>query len=220
MYLGSEESKRSNGALHCGVVSALRGLSLLVVTVAGIGCASTPAPVVPPPASEPAPVTRTAAPAPVYDVPAMSTFSVALLRPLGTRLSAAGDSFRAKVISPLTTLRGYPLVPVGSELQGRVVAVEQAPASRIRLKFETLTTTAGRVPLYATLTDAQPNPSFVVRQPRKAEAGYDVTLDGVPAVPVGGVGDPGTVRSHSDIRLPARTQLQLVLVHPLRVDNR
>ena len=218
MYLGSEGSKGSNAALHSGVVNALRGLSLLVVTVAGIGCSSTPSLVVPPPSSEPAPTTRTAPPA--YDVPAMSTFSVALMRPIGTRLSAPGDSFRAKVISPLTTLRGYPLVPVGSELQGRVIAVEQAPSSRIRLKFETLTTTAGPVPLYATLTDAQPNPSFVVRQPRKAEGEYDVTLDGVPAVPVSGIADPGTVRSHSDIRLPARTQLQLVLVHPLRVNNR
>ena len=217
MYPGSEGSKGSNVALHWRVVSNMRRFSLLVGTIAGIGCASAP----PPPVSEPvAPPPRTAAPTPNYDVPALSTFSVALMRPLGTRVSAAGDSFRAKVISPLTTLRGYPLVPVGSVLQGRVVAVEQAPASRIRLKFETLTTTAGPVPLYATLTEAQPNPSFVVRQPRKAEADYDVTLDGVPAVPVGGIGDPGTVRSHSDIRLPARTQLQLVLVHPLRVNNR
>jgi hypothetical protein len=182
----------------------------------GIACASAP----PPPAPAPEPQ-RTATPAPpVYDVPAMSTFSVALLRPMGTRLSAPGDAFRAKVISPLTTLRGFPIVPIGSVLQGRVVAVEQAPASRIRLKFETLTTSAGPVPLYATLTDTQPNPSFVVRQPRKVEGpDYDVTLDGVPAVPVGGNGEPPTVRSHSDIRLPAKTQLQLMLVHPLRVNR-
>jgi hypothetical protein len=175
----------------------------------------------PPHASEPvAPQHAAAAPPPVYDVPAMSTFSVSLLRPMGTRLSAPGDSFRAKVISPLTTLRGYPIVPIGSVLQGRVVAVEQAPASLIRLKFETLTTAAGPVPLYATLTESQPNPSFIVRQPRKIDGGeYDVTLDGVPAVPIGGMGEPATVYSHSDIRLPAKTQLQLMLVHPLRVNH-
>src|SRR5262249_45959657 len=142
--------------------------------IVGIGCAS-PSP--PPAAASVAPQRAAAAP-PDYDVPAMSTFSVALLRPMGTRLSASGDSFLAKVISPLTTLRGYPLVPIGSVLQGRVVAVEQAPTSRIRLKFETLTTTAGPVPLYATLTDAQPNPSFIVRQPRKTDVDYDVSLDG------------------------------------------
>ena len=147
----------------------------------------------------------------------MSTFSVSLVNAVGTRLSAPGDSFRAKVISPLTTLRGYTLVPIGSELKGRVVAVEQAPASRLRLKFETVTTTAGPVPLYATLTEAQPNPSFVVRQPRRTDVDYDVTLDGVPAVPLGGIGEPVTVVSHSDIRLAAKTQLQVVLVHPLRV---
>jgi hypothetical protein len=219
MVPGVEGSIGSNGELHWNIVSAMRRWSLLIVTVAGVGCASNPPPAAPQHASEPAPPSRAAAP-PVYDVPALSTFSVSLLRPMGTRLSAPGDSFRAKVISPLTTLRGYPIVPVGSVLQGRVVAVEQAPASRIRLKFETLTTTNGPVPLYATLTEAQPNPSFVVRQPRKAEGDYDVSLDGVPAVPVGGIGDPSTVRSHSDIRLPARTQLQLVLVHPLRVNNR
>jgi hypothetical protein len=196
------------------VVSALRPFSFLSAAILSIGCASAP----PPHASDASPPKRAAAaPPPVYDVPAMSTFSVALVRPMGTRLSAPGDSFRAKVISPLTTLRGYPVVPIGSVLQGRVVAVEQAPASQIRLKFETLTTAAGPVPLYATLTDAQPNPSFVVRQPRRAEADYDVTLDGVPAVPVGG--GELTVHSHSDIRLPAKTQLQLMLVHPLRVNH-
>jgi hypothetical protein len=146
----------------------------------------------------------------------MSTFNVALLSPVGTRLSTAGDSFRAKVISPLLTLRGYVLVPIGAELRGRVVAVEQAPASRIRLKFDTVTTTLGPVPLYATLSDVQPNPSFVVRQPRRAETDFDVTLDGVPAVPVGGMGEASVVQSHSDIRLPKKTQLQMVLVHPLR----
>jgi hypothetical protein len=193
-------------------------LSLLVLAAsAAIGCASA----TPPPAAQPAPAPAptAAASAPFYDVPAMSTFSVALLRPMGTRLSAPGDPFRAKVISPLTTLRGYPLVPIGSVLQGRVVAVEQAPASRIRLKFETLTTAQGQVRLYATLTDSQPNPSFVVRQPRKGDADYDVALDGVPAVPVGGLGEPAQVRSHSDIRLPARTQLQVMLVHPLRINR-
>jgi hypothetical protein len=182
-----------------------------------IGCAAAPAP----PASEPVAQPRAATAPPDYDVPAMSTFSVALMRPMGTRLSAAGDSFRAKVISPLTTLRGYPIVPIGSVLQGRIVSVEQAPSSQIRLKFETLTTSAGPVPLFATLTEAQPNPSFVVRQPHKAESGdYDVVLDGVPAVPVGGMGEPPTVRSHSDIRLPAKTQLQLMLVHPLRINRK
>jgi hypothetical protein len=110
------------------------------------------------------------------------------------------------------TLRGYPLVPVGSVLRGRVVSVEQAPASRLRLKFESVTTTAGPMPLSATLAGNQPNPSFVVRQ---GGADYDVTLDGVPALPVGR--SAVAVRSHSDIRLGVKTQLDVVLVHPLRV---
>jgi hypothetical protein len=203
--------------MHSGKLHrvSIRFSLLALAASAAIGCASA----APPPAAEPAPAPTAAAAAPFYDVPAMSTFSVALLRPMGTRLSAPGDPFRAKVISPLTTLRGYPLVPIGSVVQGRVVAVEQAPASRIRLKFETLTTAQGPVRLYATLTDSQPNPSFVVRQPRKGDAEYDVALDGVPAVPVGGMSDPGQVRSHSDIRLPARTQLQVMLVHPLRINR-
>ena len=193
---------------------------MIFTALAGIGCARSPQAQSPQPAAPTPAPTRAAAPPPVYDVPAMSTFNVSLLNAVGTRLSAPGDSFRARVISPLLTLRGDMLVPVGSVLKGRVVAVEQAPASRIRLKFETLTTTAGPVPLYATLTEAQPNPSFVVRQPRKMDGGdYDVTLDGVPAVPVGGIGEPATVRAHSDIRLPARTQLQVMLVHPLRVNR-
>jgi hypothetical protein len=204
--------KSTNPALHSEEVRTFRFSLVALAAIVGLGCASAK-----PQRAEPVASASVAASAPSYDVPALSTFSVALLRPMGTRLSAPGDSFRAKVISPLTTLRGYPLVPVGSVLQGRVVAVEQAPAARIRLKFETLTTAAGPVPLYATLTDAQPNPSFIVRQ-GKTETDYDVTLDGVPAVPVGGIGEPATVRSHSDIRLPARTQLQLMLVHPLRIN--
>ena len=179
------------------------------------------APSAPPVTPEPAPQPRASAPAaapPSHDVPAMTTFSVALLSPVGTRLSAPGDPFRARVISPLTTLRGYTVVPVGSVLQGRVVGVERAPASRLRLKFETVTTTAGPVPLFATLTDAQPNPSFVVRQPRRAESDYDVILDGVPAIALGGAGAKAG-RSHGDIRLTAKTQLQVMLVHPLRVSQ-
>jgi hypothetical protein len=214
MHPGKTESKSPSRALHSIGVGALRFSLLTLASIVGIGCASAP----PPPPAEPVASPGVAAQAPSYDVPALSTFSVALLRPMGTRLSTPGDSFRAKVISPLTTLRGYPLVPVGSVLQGRVVAVEQAPASRIRLKFETLTTSAGSVRLFATLTDAQPNPSFVVHRPRQNENDYDVALDGIPAVPVGGIGEPATVRSHSDIRLPAKTQLQLMLVHPLRIN--
>ena len=203
------------------------GLSLAIASsLVGIACARQAPPAANPVVTPP----RATAPAPVYDVPAMSTFSVALLSPMGTRLSAPGDSFRARVISPLTTLRGYTLVPVGSVLKGRVVAVEQAPASRLRLKFETVTTTTGAVPVYATLAEVQPNPSFVVRQPRRADGlvggrsgsppadgDYDVILDGVPAVPVGGRGEPSVAISHSDIRLATKTQLQIVLVHPLRV---
>jgi hypothetical protein len=188
---------------------------VLVAVLFGVACSHAP-----PPASPEPPPPRPPPQSPVYDVPAMSTFSVILINAVGTRLSAPGDAFRARVISPLTTLRGDMLVPVGSVLKGRVVAVEQAPASRLRLKFETLTTTRGPVPLYATLTEAQPDPSFVV-QPRRADvdrADYDVTLDGVPAVPMGG-GEPMQVRSHSDIRLSPRTQLQIVLTHPLRVNR-
>jgi len=195
----------------------MKAIARLSVAIAssfvGVACARQ----APPSANPVAPPPRATAPAPVYDVPAMSTFSVALLSPVGTRLSAPGDSFRAKVLSPLTTLRGYTLVPVGSVLKGHVVAVEQAPASRLRLKFETVTTTTGPVPVYATLAEVQPNPSFVVRQSRRADGEYDVTLDGVPAVPVGGRGEPSVAASHSDIRLAAKTQLQVVLVHPLRV---
>ena len=189
----------------------------LFVSLFALACAPSTPPVTP----EPAPPPRAPAPAavkPVHDVPAMSTFSVALLSPVGTRLSAPGDPFRARVISPLTTLRGYTVVPVGSVLRGRVVGVERAPASRLRLKFETVTTTAGPVPLFATLTDAQPNPSFVVRQPRRAETDYDVILDGVPAVPLGGSGARAGL-SHGDIRLTTKTQLQVMLVHPLRVSQ-
>src|SRR5258706_7117312 len=131
MYPGGAESKGSGrqlkgscAALQWRVVSAVGRFCLGVFAMAAIGCASAP----PPPPSEPVATPHAAAAAaavaPAYDVPAMSTFSVALLRPMGTRLSAPGDSFRAKVISPLTTLRGYPIVPVGSLLQGRVVAVE------------------------------------------------------------------------------------------------
>jgi hypothetical protein len=191
------------------------GLLCVVASAALVfaGCAATP----PPAAPEPAPPPRVAPPAQqVHDVPAMSTFSVSLMSALGTRLSSPGDSFRAKVISPLTTLRGYTLVPVGSVVRGRVIAVEQAPASRLRLKFDTVTTTAGPVPLYATLSEAQSNPSFVVHQPRRGDGEYDVTLDGVPAVPMGGR-EAVQVRSQSDIRLAPKTQLQVVLVHPLRV---
>jgi len=198
-------------------MKTMGGLSLAIASsFVGVACARQ-APLSANPVATPP---RATAPAPVYDVPAMSTFSVALLSPMGTRLSAPGDSFRARVISPLTTLRGYTLVPVGSVLKGRVVAVEQAPASRLRLKFETVTTTTGAVPVHATLAEVQPNPSFVVRQPRRADglvSDYDVTLDGVPAVPVGGRGEPSVAASHSDIRLATKTQLQIVLVHPLRV---
>jgi hypothetical protein len=195
-------------------MKTMRGFSLAIVSsLIAVACAGK----APPPANLAATPPRAAAPAPVYDVPALSTFSVALLNPVGTRLSAPGDSFRAKVLSPLTTLRGYTLVPVGSVLKGRVVAVDQAPASRLRLKFETVTTTAGPVPVYATLADVQPNPSFVVRQSRRTDGDYDVTLDGVPAVPVGGRGELSVAAAHSDIRLATKTQLQIVLVHPLRV---
>jgi hypothetical protein len=176
----------------------------------------------PPVTPEAATPSRAAAPAPaaipVHDIPAMTTFSVSLLNPVGTRLSAPGDSFRASVISPLTTLRGYTLVPVGSVLRGRVVAVERAPASRLRLKFDSVTTTAGPVPVFATLTEAQPNPFFVVRQARRADSDYDVTLDGVPAVPLGGPSATAAL-SHGDIRLTTKTQLQVILVHPLRVSH-
>jgi hypothetical protein len=182
--------------------------SCVALALFGAACAHS----APPPAPEPAPP-HAPPQSPFYDVPAMSTFSVALINAVGTRLSAPGDAFRARVISPLTTLRGDTLVPVGSVLKGRVVAVEQAPASRIRLKFETLTTTHGPIPLYATLTEAQPNPSFVV-EPHRADvdrAEYDATLNGVPAVPVGR--ESMQVPSHSDIRLAPRTQLQIVLLH-------
>jgi hypothetical protein len=205
---GSNAGRRPKRALHASL--ALLG-SLLVAA-----CAPGAPPVTPEPAPPPPPRAALPAAIPFHDVPAMSTFSVALLNPVGTRLSAPGDSFRARVISPLTTLRGYTVVPIGSVLRGHVVAVERAPASRIRLKFETVTTTAGQMPLFATLTDAQPNPSFVVRQPRRAEGDYDVILDGVPAVPLGGSGARAGL-SHGDIRLTAKTQLQVMLVHPLRV---
>ncbi len=178
-------------------------------------CATQPAPA---PREAPT-VARAPAPPAVHDVPAMTSFSVSLVNAMGTRLSAPGDAFRAKVISPVRTLRGYTLVPVGSVLRGRVVAVEQAPASRLRLKFDSLTTTEGLVPLAATLTDDQPTPSFVVDRARHGDGDYDVTLDGLPAVPLGG-SKATAARSHSDIRLVARTQLQVVLVHPLRVGSR
>src|SRR5438128_8438394 len=119
---------RRGGALHWSNVNAasasvervrrtIRRFATILCAAAATGCAAKAPPVVSSPeAAAPAPP-RAAAPAPVYDVPAMSTFSVALLNPVGTRLSAPGDSFRAKVISPLTTLRGYTLVPVGSVLK-------------------------------------------------------------------------------------------------------
>jgi len=197
---------------------------LIAPLLAGACTASTPNVV--PESSPGRPASRAAAPPvlvrqanpadAVHDVPAMTSFSVSLVGPMGTRLSAPGDPFRAKVISPLRTLRGYTLVPVGSVLKGRVVAVEQAPASRLRLKFETLTTTQGPVALQATLTDDQPSPSFVVDRSRRAEGDYDVTLDGLPAVALGG-SKAAAGRLHSDIRLVAKTQLQVMLVHPLRV---
>jgi len=184
---------------------------VVCLALLGVACSHSP-----PPAAPELPPARPAPQSPYYDVPAMSTFSVALVNAVGTRLSAPGDAFRAKVISPLRTLRGDTLVPVGSVLNGRIVTVAQAPASRIRLKFETLTTARGTVPLYATLTDAQPDPSFIVQPQRDLDrSDYDATLDGVPALPMGR--ESIQVRSHSDIRLPPRTQLQIVLTHPLRI---
>jgi hypothetical protein len=181
----------------------------------GVACAGKVPPSVP---EGPAPALASS-PATVHDVPAMSSFSVSLLNPVGTRLSSPGDSFRARVISPLRTPRGYPLVPIGAVLKGRVVAVDHAPASRLRLKFETLMTTVGPIPLSATLAAVQSNPSFVVHQGQRMEGAYDVTLDGVPAVPMGGSGQSPAVFSHSEIRLAARTQLNVVLVNPIRVDG-
>jgi hypothetical protein len=204
--------------LEHGRRPARRPIFALFISIVVAACSERAPPVTP----EGAVSTHAPAPAPaaaaVHDIPAMTTFSISLLNPVGTRLSAPGDTFRARVISPLTTLRGYTLVPVGSELRGRVVAVERAPASRIRLKFDSVTTTAGPVPLFATLTEAQPNPFFVVRQPRRMEGDYDVTLDGVPAVPLGGPSATAAL-SHGDIRLTTKTQLQVILVHPLRVRN-
>lgn len=87
-------------------------------------------------------------------VPEGSRFVVRLRDPLDTTRSAPGQRFRAELATPLLTPGGQVLVPPGTTLHGTVVSTGTREHPRLVLRFDSIETTSGRMPLSASLREA------------------------------------------------------------------
>jgi hypothetical protein len=162
-----------------------------------------------------------------YEIPAQASFSISLVHPIGTRLSAKGNSFRGRLVKPLVTASGRTVVPAGAILTGRIVGVEPMPDAKLELRFETVETIGGTAKVHATTAQVQPDPSIVAVRPPRNDVGYDVALYAPLGIPLKGaaLGTKKHAASESpwgkvrgDVRLGSGAQLKLTLIDPLRVE--
>ena len=84
----------------------------------------------------------------IVDIPAELSFSLALTSPIDIATAAAGDLFRAKLITAIREKRSRVLVPKGAAITGRIVRVERiydkaSQSLLLAVKLETVEANGG-----------------------------------------------------------------------------
>lgn len=158
-------------------------------------------------------------------VPTGTEIRVTLDRELGTRASAAGDRFTARVSEPVA-VAGRVAVPRGAVLHGRVLGVEERGGTGVvlRLGFLTLRVRGGSPILSARLVEVRPEVRTVAGQPaarvgKAAAAGGRIGTIVRSGPDVGAVTGSGVVLATRDARavLPEGSVMRIELTEPIRV---
>jgi hypothetical protein len=190
-----------------GAALAAAGLSLTLV-----GCAATARIDPGAPAPRPAPAARIEG----AFVPAGRSIEVALDRTIASDWSAPGQRFTARVMAPVFADDGSVLIHEGARLYGHVADVDRWRRPSVRLSFDTIETRYGPVAIDASMLSER---SFRVdaEAAREGELDYDVTVipGERPRPPAGAPAFGYRAPPRPEVRLPAGTEMRLVLKHPL-----
>jgi hypothetical protein len=150
-------------------------------------------------------------------VGAGTRFTVRMDQPLDSAGSERGARFTAEVTQPLADRAGTVVVPAGARIAGQVTSMRGSSGPRLRLRFETVATTAGDAPLD-------------VRVEQDAARTYEGSLNHPPGPSGYQQGPHGTYERHwgggpagyyhetylpQEVNLPAGATLELVLTRPL-----
>jgi hypothetical protein len=157
-------------------------------------------------------------------VAAGTDFTVALLDPVGTRTSSAGDGVRARVEENLVAPDATVVVPRGSVLQGVVARAEVDPVPLLALDFTEIATSLGPAPFSAKLHRAERlviDATGEVYEPDSSR--YDVFFTAAyPPGPAGWAAPGASVYYHDyydetagAIELPKGARLHVALSKPL-----
>jgi len=146
-------------------------------------------------------------------------FDVEFDQPLGADTSVPGDSFVARVTSPLKAPNGHEVVPAGAHLTGTVVEAIAAGGSALALNFASIETVEGPSDVHAKVQSAGDYAS-VALVPRAVPPLEAAQIDALLRPPVGravGGGPPerGAPRVFAPVHIPAHGVVRLALVDPL-----
>jgi hypothetical protein len=106
----------------------------------------------------------------IPSIPGGTRILIRLEDKLSTAKHEPGKKFKAKTLEPVQTVDGF-LLPIGSEIRGHVTRVEPAGLTgraRLWLTFDDIKTTAGRMPLMATVVGV-PGDRSVREESREGE---------------------------------------------------
>lgn len=159
-------------------------------------------------------------------VPAGTQMTIAMETPVDTRQSNAGETFVARLRSPVLSTSGVVILPAGTVLTGRVAAVGEGRVPLIRLAFDDVRTPQGmarlqvrvrradrvvyRGPQREVMPPAGPAWDMAVHTPTMGQPmQYSIGERGGTALSTSYVGRP------LEARLERGSELQLELTRPL-----
>lgn len=159
-------------------------------------------------------------------VPAGTEFTVLLDQPIDTQTSRVGDTFTARLETPLRTPEGITLIPVGSTVTGKIAALQGGRRPLIVLDFQSVQSSVGEIPIHVAVRQAE---RIVYRseeripQPPAARYTGSAVYEPTHGAPYqhslgptgGGYAVPTYVGPPRQARLETDARLRLVLTRPL-----
>jgi hypothetical protein len=158
-------------------------------------------------------------------VPEGRMFHVRLLERLSSQSSHAGQSFEAITVASVQAADGARLVPAGATVRGHVIAAN-AGTSTLRIKFDSIETERGLMPLRATLAPIQRDTALSATSFTGPGSGYDISIappppgrsveiDVLPTATDGVTSPAPAAAEPKEVALEVDTTIRLLLTAPL-----
>jgi hypothetical protein len=87
--------------------------------------------------------------------PAGTAFNARLDQPIDTQISNPGDAITATLLEPIRASNGSVLIDAGTQVRGKVAAIDRTNGVQIQLQFDSLALPKGAVPIGVRVASAQ-----------------------------------------------------------------